>query len=103
MNSSILYVAPYPPSVTRLTLFLSLSNCRSDHGYTFDAAYTSHSRGWSSGATSALSFYFIGLTITSQSGSTFRIEPQPGNILRYMELLCVAVENDVCGSIWCLG
>ncbi|KIJ30877.1 glycoside hydrolase family 78 protein [Sphaerobolus stellatus SS14] len=53
---------------------------RSDHGYTFDAAYTSHSHGWSSGATSALSFYVLGLTITSPGGATFRVEPQPGNL-----------------------
>ncbi|KIJ43770.1 hypothetical protein M422DRAFT_30783, partial [Sphaerobolus stellatus SS14] len=71
----------YPPSVTPLTLFPSLSSYRSDHYHTF------HSRGWSSGATSALSFYILGLTITSSGGSTFHIEPQPGNILMYGTLM----------------
>ncbi|KIJ43712.1 glycoside hydrolase family 78 protein [Sphaerobolus stellatus SS14] len=81
------YPAPYTSSVTPLTVFPFLSGFCSNHGYTFDAAYTLHSRGWSSGATSPLSFYVIDFTITSQGGSTFRIEPQPGNILMYGTLM----------------
>ncbi|KIJ32740.1 glycoside hydrolase family 78 protein [Sphaerobolus stellatus SS14] len=41
---------------------------RSDHGYTFDAAYTSYSHGWSSGVTSALSFYVLGLEYEVNGG-----------------------------------
>ncbi|KIJ45430.1 hypothetical protein M422DRAFT_251205 [Sphaerobolus stellatus SS14] len=72
------YAAPYTSSVTPLTVFPFLSGFCSNHGYTFDAAYTLHSRGWPSGATSALSFCVSDFTITAQGGSTFRIEPQPG-------------------------
>ncbi|KAF8493309.1 Six-hairpin glycosidase [Gautieria morchelliformis] len=50
---------------------------RSDHGYNWDPAYTSHSHGWSSGATSALTFYVLGLTVTSPQGRTWSVAPHP--------------------------
>ena len=48
---------------------------RSYQGYSYDAAYTSHSHGWSSGPTSALSFYVLGLTITAPQGQAWSIAP----------------------------
>ncbi|KAF8963232.1 Six-hairpin glycosidase [Flammula alnicola] len=44
-------------------------------GYNDDPAYTSHSHGWSSGPTSALTFYVLGLTVTSPQGKTWAISP----------------------------
>ncbi|KAG7443761.1 Six-hairpin glycosidase [Guyanagaster necrorhizus] len=48
---------------------------RSYRGYNYDAAYTSHAHGWSSGPTSALTFYILGLTITSPRGATWSLSP----------------------------
>lgn len=51
---------------------------RSYRGYNFDAAYTSHAHGWSAGPTSALTFYVLGLTITSPRGKTWAVAPHTG-------------------------
>lgn len=45
-------------------------------GYNYDPSYISHAHGWSSGPTSALTFYVLGLTVTSPQGSTWSIAPQ---------------------------
>ncbi|KAJ3757463.1 Six-hairpin glycosidase [Lentinula raphanica] len=47
-------------------------------GYNDDAAYTSHSHGWSSGPTSALTFYVAGLTITAPQGREWNLAPHVG-------------------------
>ncbi|KAK0451160.1 Six-hairpin glycosidase [Desarmillaria tabescens] len=47
----------------------------SSRGYDYDASYTSHAHGWSSGPTSALTFYVLGLTITSPQGATWSANP----------------------------
>ncbi|PFH50188.1 glycoside hydrolase family 78 protein [Amanita thiersii Skay4041] len=44
-------------------------------GYNNDPAYTSHAHGWSSGPTSALTFYVLGLTVTSPEGRTWQVAP----------------------------
>ncbi|KAF9477417.1 Six-hairpin glycosidase [Pholiota conissans] len=44
-------------------------------GYNNDPSYTSHAHGWSSGPTSALTFYILGLTITAPQGRTWSIAP----------------------------
>ncbi|KDR78125.1 hypothetical protein GALMADRAFT_94657 [Galerina marginata CBS 339.88] len=44
-------------------------------GYNNDPAYTSHAHGWSSGPTSALTFYVLGLTVTSPQGKTWAVAP----------------------------
>ncbi|OOF97091.1 glycoside hydrolase family 78 protein [Aspergillus carbonarius ITEM 5010] len=49
---------------------------RWDRGYYDDTAYVSHSHGWSSGPTSALTNYIVGITVTSPLGATWRIAPQ---------------------------
>ncbi|KAL4242799.1 alpha-L-rhamnosidase [Abortiporus biennis] len=48
---------------------------RSYRGYNYDASYTSHAHGWSSGPTSALTFYVLGLTVTSPQGKTWSFDP----------------------------
>ncbi|KAJ3798770.1 glycoside hydrolase family 78 protein [Lentinula aff. detonsa] len=47
-------------------------------GYNDDAAYTSHSHGWSSGPTSTLTFYVAGLTITAPQGREWSLAPHVG-------------------------
>ncbi|KAG6864815.1 hypothetical protein C0991_007001 [Blastosporella zonata] len=51
---------------------------RSYRGYNYDPAYTSHSHGWSSGPTPALTFYVLGLTITAPQGTTWALSPHVG-------------------------
>jgi len=53
---------------------------RSSRGYDYDTAYVSHSHGWSSGPTSALTEYVLGLSITSPVGSTWKLAPQFGDL-----------------------
>jgi len=49
---------------------------RSSRGYGYDASYVSHAHGWSSGPTSALTEYIVGLSVTSLLGLTWAISPQ---------------------------
>ncbi|KAF8586716.1 glycoside hydrolase family 78 protein [Ramaria rubella] len=53
---------------------------RGADGYNFDPAYTSHSHGWSSGATSALTYYVLGLTVTTPQGKTWSVAPHPSGL-----------------------
>ncbi|KAI7322377.1 Six-hairpin glycosidase [Hortaea werneckii] len=53
---------------------------RNYRGYMYDAAYVSHAHGWSSGPTSALTNYILGLEITGRVGSTWRFAPQFGDL-----------------------
>lgn len=48
---------------------------RSYRGYNYDPAYTSHAHGWSSGPTSALTFYVLGLSVTSPKGKIWSFAP----------------------------
>ncbi|EIN05763.1 Six-hairpin glycosidase [Punctularia strigosozonata HHB-11173 SS5] len=48
---------------------------RSYRGYNYDPAYTSHAHGWSSGPTSALTFYVLGLTVTKPQGTAWAVAP----------------------------
>ncbi|KAL0952961.1 hypothetical protein HGRIS_007172 [Hohenbuehelia grisea] len=48
---------------------------RGDRGYNQDPAYVSHAHGWSSGPTSALTFFVLGLTVTSPQGKTWAVAP----------------------------
>ena len=48
---------------------------RSYDGYNYDPSYTSHAHGWSSGPTSALTYYVLGLTVTSPQGRTWQVAP----------------------------
>lgn len=52
---------------------------RYNRGYS-DFSYTSHSHGWSSGPTSALTEYILGLSVTDRAGSTWRLSPQFGDL-----------------------
>jgi Bacterial alpha-L-rhamnosidase C-terminal domain len=53
---------------------------RSSRGYNYDTSYVSHAHGWSSGPTSALTEYVVGLSVTSPLGSTWKIAPQFGDL-----------------------
>lgn len=57
---------------------------RSSRGYGYDASYVSHAHGWSSGPTSALTEYIVGLVVTEPEGRKWRIAPQFAD-LKYAE------------------
>ncbi|KXN92438.1 hypothetical protein AN958_07997 [Leucoagaricus sp. SymC.cos] len=48
---------------------------RSAAGYNFDHSYTSHSHGWATGPTPAMTFHILGIGITSPQGQTWTITP----------------------------
>ncbi|KAF9456654.1 glycoside hydrolase family 78 protein [Collybia nuda] len=48
---------------------------RSAAGYHFDHSFTSHSHGWATGPTPALTFFVLGLTLTSAQGATWSVAP----------------------------
>lgn len=52
-----------------------VSSYRSYRGYNYDPSYTSHAHGWSTGPTSALTFYVLGLQVASPQGRTWTLEP----------------------------
>ncbi|KAJ5832921.1 Six-hairpin glycosidase-like protein [Penicillium riverlandense] len=56
---------------------------RYNRGYK-DASYTSHSHGWSSGPTNALTEHVLGLSIMSPLGKTWSLQPQFGD-LKFVE------------------
>ena len=68
-------VSLFPPSGERVSHLILMCRYRSYRGYNYDSAYTSHSHGWSSGPTSALTFYVLGLTVTSTQGKTWSVAP----------------------------
>ncbi|KAJ7106845.1 glycoside hydrolase family 78 protein [Mycena crocata] len=49
---------------------------RSYRGYNYDPAYTSHAHGWSSGPTSALTIYVLGLSVTAPQGTQWLLSPR---------------------------
>ncbi|KAL1682840.1 glycoside hydrolase family 78 protein [Schizophyllum commune] len=53
---------------------------RGDAGYANDPSYTSHSHGWSTGPTPALTAYVLGLTVTEPAGQVFRVQPQTAGL-----------------------
>lgn len=53
---------------------------REARGYDYDYSYVSHAHGWSSGPTSALTEYVLGLSVTGRVGSTWSFAPQYGNL-----------------------
>ncbi|KAN0119698.1 glycoside hydrolase family 78 protein [Hyaloscypha variabilis] len=53
---------------------------RSTRGYDYDASYVSHSHGWSSGPTSALTTFILGLSVTSPAGGAWKLAPQFGDL-----------------------
>lgn len=53
---------------------------RSTRGYGYDSSYVSHSHGWSSGPTSALTSFVLGLSVTGRAGSTWKLAPQFGDL-----------------------
>ncbi|KAH9919650.1 Six-hairpin glycosidase, partial [Fomitopsis serialis] len=53
---------------------------RSYDGYAYDPTFISHSHGWSTGPTSALTFYVLGLTVTSPLGQTWSVAPHTSGL-----------------------
>jgi hypothetical protein len=53
---------------------------RSNRGYDYDASYVSHSHGWSSGPTSALTTFIVGLSVTGPAGGAWKLSPQFGDL-----------------------
>ncbi|KAI0084355.1 Six-hairpin glycosidase, partial [Irpex rosettiformis] len=53
---------------------------RSYRGHNYDSAYTSHAHGWSTGPTSALTFYVLGLQVTSPQGRTWSLQPHTSGL-----------------------
>ena len=53
---------------------------RWSRGYDDDFSYVSHSHGWSSGPTSALTEFVLGLSVTGRVGSTWTFAPQFGDL-----------------------
>ncbi|TAQ87104.1 hypothetical protein B7494_g4573 [Chlorociboria aeruginascens] len=74
--------SPYGTGSTALEGYLSDGSFgyRADAGYQGDYAYTSHSHGWSTGPTAALSNYIVGLQLTSPGGQTWTLAPQLGDL-----------------------
>ena len=52
----------------------------SSRGYNYDPSFVSHAHGWSTGPTSALSFYVLGLQRTSPQGQTWSIAPHTAGL-----------------------
>ena len=55
---------------------------RSERGYGYDPSYVSHAHGWSSGPTSALTEFVVGLSVTSPAGRTWKLKPHFGDLER---------------------
>lgn len=53
---------------------------RSYDGYNYDPSYTSHSHGWSSGPTSALTFYVLGLQVVDPMGQSWSLAPHTSGL-----------------------
>jgi hypothetical protein len=53
---------------------------RSERGYGYDPSYVSHAHGWSSGPTSALTEFIVGLSVTGPAGRTWKLKPQFGDL-----------------------
>jgi hypothetical protein len=53
---------------------------RSERGYGYDPSYVSHAHGWSSGPTSALTEFVVGLSVTEPAGRTWSLKPQFGDL-----------------------
>lgn len=68
------------PSFQYLSITHAHNSYRSYQGYNYDPAYTSHAHGWSSGPTSALSFYVLGLQVTSPQGRTWSLAPHTSGL-----------------------
>ncbi|WYZ46009.1 hypothetical protein EsH8_IX_000234 [Colletotrichum jinshuiense] len=53
---------------------------RSGRGYTDDPSYVSHAHGWSSGPTSTLTEYLVGLRVTRPAGAEWSLKPVFGEV-----------------------
>ncbi|KAL9054478.1 MAG: hypothetical protein Q9162_004124 [Coniocarpon cinnabarinum] len=59
---------------------------RNYQGYSYDSSYVSHAHGWSSGPTSALTNYILGLDVTAPAGKEWSLAPRvEGSGLSFVE------------------
>ena len=61
-------------------LFNAIFSYRYTRGYDYDASYTSHSHGWSSGPTSAMTNFILGLDVVEPMGQEWTLSPQMGDL-----------------------
>lgn len=54
---------------------------RGDRGYRYDPSYVSHAHGWSSGPTSTLTEYLVGLRVTKPLGEEWQLQPASFKLL----------------------
>lgn len=57
---------------------LTIRSYRSQAGYNYDPAYTSHAHSWSTGPTQALLTHLLGLRIVNSQGKEWVLEPLLG-------------------------
>ncbi|KAI4952018.1 hypothetical protein J4E91_003480 [Alternaria rosae] len=55
---------------------------RQERGYGYDPSYVSHAHGWSSGPTSALTEFVVGLRVVEPAGRKWIVEPRFGDLMR---------------------
>ncbi|CAN9188782.1 unnamed protein product [Alternaria alternata] len=53
---------------------------RQERGYGYDPSYVSHAHGWSSGPTSALTEFVVGLRVVEPAGREWVVEPRFGDL-----------------------
>jgi hypothetical protein len=53
---------------------------RQERGYGYDPSYVSHAHGWSSGPTSALTEFVVGIRVTGPAGRTWAYKPHFGDL-----------------------
>ena len=53
---------------------------RNYDGYNWDSSYTSHAHGWSTGPTSALTEFVLGLSVVGRAGKEWKFAPQFGDL-----------------------
>lgn len=67
-------------AIPRHSRFSWICSYRANSGYANDVAYTSHAHGWSTGPTSALTFYVTGVTIVEARGRKWRFAPHTSGL-----------------------
>jgi hypothetical protein len=81
-NGSLAFASHFP----FYWLWCSCTHCwlryRAAEGYNFDQSDISHSHGWATGPTSALTFHVLGITLTSPLGRAWRIAPVLSGLLQ---------------------
>src|SRR3954452_15970788 len=67
----------------------------SDGSFAYQGSYQSLSHGWGTGATSALTFYVLGLAPDSVAGQSYHVIPHPGDLTHVEGNLTMAAGKQV--------